>query len=245
MKVVRKRRESLYVWRNIHLRQSRVLIFLILFLLATALFAQNVYLWSSVGLVLIPVAYVLGLASLRERTVWRTGSAGESSVLAELEKLADDYRVLNGVVVPPNRGDTDHIVCGPNGLFVIETKNYAGIIHCEGDAWTREKIGRAGTPYQLEIGSPSNQVKRNAKVLKDFVLAHEAEIFRERTSPHLWIVGIIVFTRADTMLELKDPTVPVVGLDELADYIESFESEYELSDAEIKRISSLLLKHGA
>lgn len=244
MKVVRKRRESLYVWRNIHLRQSRVLIFLLLFFLATVLFAQGVYLWSSVGLVLIPLAYVLGLTSLRERTVWRTGSRGESSVLSELEKLGDDYRVLNGIVVPPNRGDTDHIVVGPNGLFVIETKNYAGIIHCEGDAWTREKIGRAGTPYQLEIGSPSNQVKRNAKVLKDFILAHEKEIFQERRSPHLWIAGIIVFTRPDTMLDLREPTVPVVELDDLADYIDSFESEYELSDAEIKRVASLLLKHG-
>ncbi|MFC2154464.1 nuclease-related domain-containing protein [Candidatus Altiarchaeota archaeon] len=245
MKIVQRRRESLYVWRHVHLNLSRAIIFVLLFVFAIALFIQGEYLTSSVGLVLIPIAYALGLLSLQKKSIWQTGSMGEEDVLSHLEKLDDNYNVINGLVVPPNRGDTDHIILGPNGIFVIETKNYAGVIHCDGDDWTREKIGRGGTPYPLEIGSPSNQVKRNAKVLKDFVLEHQSEIFKEREAPHLWVNSIVVFTRKDVILDLKNSTVSIVEVEDLADYIESQESEYELSKEEVKRMGYTILKHSS
>jgi len=50
-----------------------------------------------------------------------------------LSGLPDSFSLISGVVIPPNRGDTDHIVLGPTGIFVIEDKHYGGEIKCDGD----------------------------------------------------------------------------------------------------------------
>lgn len=60
---------------------------------------------------------------------WLTGAEGECRTAKALERLPDDYvvfhdfhvRQLNG-----NRslGNVDHIVVGPTGVFVIDTKNH-------------------------------------------------------------------------------------------------------------------------
>ena len=72
------------------------------------------------------------------------GSQSSHLVTEALRNLPDSYSLISGVVIPPNRGDTDHIVLGPNGIFVIEDKHYAGEIKCKGDEWKRHKIGRKG-----------------------------------------------------------------------------------------------------
>jgi len=163
-------------------------------------------------------------------------------VTKELEKLDDSYYLINGVVVPPNRGDTDHIVIGPNGIFVIESKNYGGEIECDGDSWVRYKIGKRGKRYKLWIGSPSNQVKRNAKVLKDFILEHGNEIF-DREIPHIWVHGILVFTNENVSVSIKNQTVDILRIEELSDYIENKTPELELREEEVRKIGRVIMKY--
>jgi hypothetical protein len=40
--------------------------------------------------------------------------------------LSDDYYLLNDLYLRDGGGDIDHIVLGPNGVFVLETKNWSG-----------------------------------------------------------------------------------------------------------------------
>ena len=63
------------------------------------------------------------------------GRKGESAVTKTLKSLPDDYVVLNDIVLPDRKGNVDHVLIGPNGVFVIETKNYSGFIKCEEDDW--------------------------------------------------------------------------------------------------------------
>lgn len=56
-------------------------------------------------------------------------------------------------MLPDGRGNVDHLVMGPNGLFAIETKNYSTIVKCSGDDWFVN--GK-------KIRSLSKQAKRNA-----------------------------------------------------------------------------------
>jgi len=46
-------------------------------------------------------------------------------------RLADEYSLLNNVLLrdPKKRDDIDHIIVGPTGIFVIETKNNQGNIY--------------------------------------------------------------------------------------------------------------------
>ena len=62
----------------------------------------------------------------RERESMRKGAAEEKSVAQTLSKLPDEFRVVNDVQTPT--GNLDHVVIGPTGVFVIETKNCRGKI---------------------------------------------------------------------------------------------------------------------
>jgi len=61
------------------------------------------------------------------------GAQGEEIVARELAFLSSDYRVFNCIesgkeALLPSNGDYDHIVTGPSGIFLIETKNWSGAI---------------------------------------------------------------------------------------------------------------------
>jgi len=66
----------------------------------------------------------------KEREHWGKGAAGEKSVAHTLSKLPDGFRVVNDLATPT--GNLDHVVIGPTGVFVIETKNWRGIIGADG-----------------------------------------------------------------------------------------------------------------
>jgi hypothetical protein len=98
-----------------------------------------------------------------------------------------------------------------------------------------------GTSRESRIGSPSNQAKRNAKVLKDYILESKKLIFHRKT-PHIWINAILVFTNPRCTVEFKKPTVDIVELNGLSEHIKNFKTGFKLSKAEIDAISYLLYR---
>jgi hypothetical protein len=87
------------------------------------------------GLVLAAtVASAAGKARDALRRVSR-GMRGEALVAERLQSLPDDYYLLNDVVLPGHAGNIDHVVIGPCGVVVIETKNVSGSIVSHGNAW--------------------------------------------------------------------------------------------------------------
>jgi hypothetical protein len=54
------------------------------------------------------------------------GAEGERKVGAILENLSPDWHVLHGVWL--GRGDIDHVLVGPGGVFTVETKSNRGQI---------------------------------------------------------------------------------------------------------------------
>src|SRR5687768_1146565 len=59
------------------------------------------------------------------------GFAGERHVAQELSKLDDRFRVVHDVDI--GRGNVDHVVIGPAGVFAIETKNRRGRVKSVGE----------------------------------------------------------------------------------------------------------------
>ena len=56
---------------------------------------------------------------------WRTGAFGEErtgELLGPLE--AEGFRIIHDRLIPRSRANIDHIVVGPPGIFIVETKNY-------------------------------------------------------------------------------------------------------------------------
>jgi hypothetical protein len=85
--------------------------------------------WWPLALVAFVPVVVLGRATLQggqlDAVAVRRGIAGEERVarlLAELEP--EGFRALHEVDI--GRGDADHVLVGPTGVFVIETKEWQG-----------------------------------------------------------------------------------------------------------------------
>ena len=80
------------------------------------------------------------------------GAAGEIQVGSELTKLPDEFCVINDVATP--HGNLDHVVVGPTGVFVLDTKAWRGIVKSDGKnelllngqptdkAYVRQFVGR-------------------------------------------------------------------------------------------------------
>ncbi len=56
------------------------------------------------------------------------GAKGEEWVAHELAFLGADYTIFNGLRLGGGKQNFDHIIIGPAGVFVVETKNWKGSI---------------------------------------------------------------------------------------------------------------------
>jgi nuclease-like protein len=104
-------------------------------LVGHVLVAQAGLPWA--GLVGLAVA-ALGGWRLRFRPseqarTWQRGAAGERHTARLLGRLARDgygYVVFHDLAVPGNsRANVDHLVIGPTGVFIIDSKQWTGSVH--------------------------------------------------------------------------------------------------------------------
>lgn len=187
----------------------------------------NVFFGLSYALIL----WFLSARYFRYSHIWNLGAEGEERVAQVLESLGTSYHVINDLHLPGQRGNFDHIVLGPNGVFLIETKNHKGIISCNGDVWNQKKVGQLGTVYYGVLKNPSLQVKGNAAVLSDFIKQHLKKT--------VWVNPIIVFTNKETELYLNDPTVPVFRPEKLCDFIKDHQPRRHFTDQEVTEMKRL------
>ncbi|HIE10781.1 MAG TPA: NERD domain-containing protein [Kiritimatiellae bacterium] len=95
------------------------------------------HIWSLLLLLTIPLAAALLIGVERQIQSFVAGARGEETVAASLASLPAEYTVFNAVSIPGIRrraGDIDHIVVGPEGVFVIETMNWQGEVELENGA---------------------------------------------------------------------------------------------------------------
>lgn len=64
---------------------------------------------------------------------WRRGAIGEEDTARVLARLPPSFVVLHDRAVPGSKANIDHIVVGPPGVFVVETKRYSGKLTVRGD----------------------------------------------------------------------------------------------------------------
>jgi Nuclease-related domain len=104
----------------------------------------------------------------------KAGIAGEQLVAAELGRaLGDDWTLLRGY--RNRRGEIDHLLLGPRGLFAIEVKNVNATVQIDGDRWRADKYDNYGNlveqrPITDRTGrSPSEQLNESASELGRFL----------------------------------------------------------------------------
>jgi hypothetical protein len=101
------------------------------------------------------------------------GAAGEIQVGNLLTKLPDGFCVINDLSTP--NGNIDHVVVGPTGVFVLDTKAWRGVVTADGKGelllngqptdkpYVRQFVGRMmGVREKVLTLAPGMEVRHNA-----------------------------------------------------------------------------------
>jgi hypothetical protein len=163
--------------------------------------------------------------------IYKGGWQGEKQVVNLLmHTLRDDYFLLNDIYLRDGGGDIDHIVLGSNGVFVLETKNWNGNISCNGDEWHR--------PGKRNFsGSPSRQVKRNAAKIQQIIDGNP-----NLRSWGIWVEGIVVLTNKHAKLQVNNPTVTILKLPQLPNYLTTYRNSKNFSPEQLEAIGKEIVK---
>lgn len=178
-------------------------------------------------LVALFVVAFIWLAVNKAKIKGKVGELEVSTILATLSK--NKYSVLNNITLPSKYGTTqiDHIVVSIYGIFVIETKNYKGLIYGGENAekWTKNMWG---TKY--EFRNPLKQNYGHVKTLQQIL-----------NLPMSSFIPIVVFSNSADISVQTDKTV--INLIHLRSAITRFETiiytqeQVEIFCSQIKQAS--------
>lgn len=141
------------------------------------------------------------------------GASAEEKISEVLGELPKKYAVFNDFPCP--MGNIDHIVVGPTGVFVIETKSHPGEITLSPDG----ELLRDGKPLEKDFLK---------QVLGQCLWLKERLAERGIKAPH--INSVVVFTRAFVKLYQPVQSVQVVNTKWLLNCIT--EAKHRLGDDE-------------
>jgi hypothetical protein len=165
---------------------------------------------------------------------WKSGLNGERRVVSNLsDKLSNEFSIYNDVLLKYGQrsGNIDHVVIGPTGIFVIETKNNQGSITYDGYGWK----GIGGNR------NPSSQVNKNMFRIKDILKT--CELFKVK---ELYLKQIVLFSNPKAIIKkTKDPDYgcKIIQIKSIADTILAdfiMNNRVCFSDQEIREIEQCL-----
>lgn len=161
----------------------------------------------------------------RERLCFRKGATGEAIVGYILDNFPDDFRVIHDLSTP--YGNVDHIVIGPTGAYIIDTKNWRGVVAADGSG----ELLLNGKPTQ----------KTEIKNLTRRIMGIKEKI-NVLSSLDPYVQGLFAFPSA--YIEARWGTTGYVHCikdEQLYDYIVENKKSKKLSQKEIDSISQAFL----
>lgn len=187
-------------------------------------------------LLVIAFALLICFFIFRKRyNILLSGVRGESDTLEILKKLPKNFTIITNPVIL-NRGVTlelDFIVVGKNGVFIVESKNYRGIISGKTSSakWKQIKHGKNDRVYEKEVRNPVKQAHRQGRrmleMFRDFDIT--ADIF-----------PIVYFVDSRSELKIQDDAETGVAVlnneKQLLDYIVNSTGKQTVNSTEHTKI---------
>lgn len=172
---------------------------------------------NMLGLIIAIVGALVYYYGYNEGRSWMKGDKGEKLVSLYLEDLPRGYFVFNDVTIPGGKGNFDHVIIGPTGIFLIETKNYSGFFKINGDDW----YSRSSS--QKMKRNPGAQVKLNALDLSKFL--------NEKLGRKIWVTGVVALINNNFKVIKRPKYYSVVGAGDLTRFILGNESKIDKKTA--------------
>jgi Nuclease-related domain len=116
------------------------------------------------GLAAVAAGWGLSFRPSPEAVAWRRGAAGERRTARLLDPLErHGWAVLHDLAVPGSRANIDHLVIGPGGVFVIDSKQYRGRLELDRSG----RLWHGRYPLAPILRAVSFEADQAARVLPD------------------------------------------------------------------------------
>ena len=116
------------------------------------------------GLTVAAASWGLRFRPSPDAVAWRRGAAGErrtARLLFPLERHG--WAILHDLAVPRSRANIDHLVIGPGGVFVVDSKQYRGRLRLDASG----RLWHGGYPLAPALRTVDFEADRAAQVLVD------------------------------------------------------------------------------
>lgn len=184
--------------------------------------------WVGALLLALGVAFAVAVRACRTRLdSFIKGARGEEGVGRVLALLPSSFDVFHGLAASGRSGgDFDHVVVGPRGVFLVETKNWAGAVRLED--------GRVLVDGREPDRSPLDQAGRAADDLRAFL--------RSACEAPVPVLPILCFTSPQTPIRTQGAGGVLICSDRhLLDVIQEH-AEDDLPPARQARVVAALRK---
>jgi hypothetical protein len=164
------------------------------------------------------------------------GLSGEYNALHIIKNIPKSYKIFLNVTISHNdkSSETDLIIIGEKGVFIIEVKNHIGVITGKEQEhnWTQFKETKFGGKYINPFFNPTKQVKTHVFRL--------SEVLKEIHYDN-WIQGVVYFVNPSAELHIQSYKTPVLSPnDSFNSFLEKFEPKKKTSKEEILIIEKAL-----
>jgi len=146
-----------------------------------------------------------------------------------LQDIPRGYYVFTDVKLPQYGGNLDHVVVGPTGIFVIETKNYNGYYILDGNKWLIYKKSGLEKAY----GNPGLQARKGAIELITFLAINGINV--------KWIKPLFTVLSGKVKVQKRHHQFDYVHPGELVDYITN--NHYHIDEKSLKAVAALLVNY--
>jgi Nuclease-related domain len=143
-----------------------------------------------------------------QEAILAAGITGEHIVAADLEAtLGDEWTLLHGY--RNRRGEIDHILLGPRGLFTIEVKYRNATVDIDGDVWRFRKYDHYGNV--VEHGLITDRRGRSPSVQLNEPTAELERFLRSRNRPVRARRAVILTHPRSALGQCRNITVDLVA----------------------------------
>jgi Nuclease-related domain len=160
---------------------------------------------------------------------WQVGAWGEEWTAKEVAKLAAAGWVMLHDLRRIGGGNVDHVLVGPGGVFVLDSKNLDGEVRVDRDVMSLTRPGDERPAYSSD--QPARQARGNA--------AHIHDLIKRRTGRTLWVRGVVVLWATFPKQHARGNKVDLVAGSHLADWLTA--QPTQLTPADVDELAAALL----
>jgi hypothetical protein len=205
------------------------------FTICLQMFSRSISPEVSLGLTAVLVLAIVSIGNWATRKLdvfekhrmdMRRGAEGENLVAARLREFPENFWVINDLTTP--FGNLDHVVVGPTGVFILDTKNWRGIVTPDGNGELLLNGKALDKPYVGQFVSRVMHIREPFKALA------------KGLDPYFQPVFVFTAARVDAPFKTTGQ-VHCVRDERLWDYIVEWKLKRKWTTGEAEKIAQAFL----